>query len=493
VEKDNPNKNFSPQAAGNPGMGGIDARSQNNSSFEQPLHSLIASSIAAKPQQRITFAEYMDLALYHPQYGYYATGAVNIGSKGDFFTSPHLGKDFGELLAEQFAQMWHILGEPTPFTLMEMGAGQGLLAADILSYLHSSHPDCFAAVEYIIVEKAAGLISQQQQLLQKLPLPTTDSNMRSACSSASLSLPIRWCSLEEIPENSLTGCCFSNELVDALPVHQFVIEQGQLREIYVTTRRKGEADGEMGRWGDGEIGEQGRNSQTTNNQQPTTNNQQQTTNNIQFVEVTDIPSTPLLKEYFDLVGIDLFCGAYPDGYRSEVNLAALDWLNNVAKRLQRGFLLTIDYGYSAERYYLPARHQGTLQCYYRHRYHDDPYWCVGQQDITAHVNFTALERQGELCGLHQVGFTQQGMFLMALGLGERLAALSACGEVRGQAVATGQDLITIMQRRKVLHQLIEPMGLGGFGVLVQSKGLTKEEEKVALKGLTIPPMSTLNT
>ncbi len=447
---------------------------------DQPLYSIIASSIAATPQQRITFAEYMDLVLYHPQYGYYATGAVNIGSKGDFFTSPHLGKDFGELLAEQFAQMWEILGEPTPFTLMEMGAGQGLLAGDILSYLHSSHPDCFAAVEYIIVEKAAGLISQQQQLLQKLQLPTADNDLRSACSSASLSLPVRWCALEEIPENSLNGCCFSNELVDALPIHQFVIEQEQLREIYVTTRRKGQGDGEMGRWGDGEkhpILKQ----QTTNNKQPTTNN-------IQFVEVTDTPSTPRLKEYFDLVGIDLFSGAYPEGYRSEVNLAALDWLNNVAKRLQRGFLLTIDYGYSAERYYLPARHQGTLQCYYRHRHHDDPYWCVGQQDITAHVNFTALERQGELCGLQKMGFTQQGMFLMALGLGERLSELSAPGEVRGQAVATGKDLMTIMQRREVLHQLIDPMGLGGFGVLVQSQGLTEEEGKAALKGLTVPPM-----
>ncbi|NET55181.1 MAG: hypothetical protein F6K47_02965, partial [Symploca sp. SIO2E6] len=227
------------------------------------------------------------------------------------------------------------------------------------------------------------------------------------------------------------------------------------------------------------------NSQFPNNKQPTTNNQQPTTN--QFVEVTDIPSTPRLKEYFDLVGIDLFSGAYPDGYRSEVNLAALDWLNSVAKRLQRGFLLTIDYGYSAERYYLPARHQGTLQCYYHHRHHDDPYWLVGQQDITAHVNFTALERQGELCNLQKVGFTQQGMFLMALGLGERLAALSYPGEVPSQAVATGKDVKTIMQRREVLHQLINPMGLGGFGVLVQSKGLKEKERKVTLQGFTVPP------
>ena len=432
---------------------------QHSASPDNPtLRSLIASSIAAAPQQRITFAEYMDLVLYHPEQGYYATGAVNIGSEGDFFTSPHLGRDFGELLAEQFAQMWEILGHPTPFTLVEMGAGQGLLAADVLRYLHSSHPNCFNVLEYIIVEKAAGLIAQQKQLLQRLRLPTKDNSQ---------GLPLRWSSLEEIPENSIIGCCFCNELVDALPVHQFVIEEGQLREIYVTT------------------------SNTASDE-------------INFVEVTDTPSTPRLREYFDLVGIDLMSGAYADGYRSEVNLAALDWLSTVANRLRQAFLLTIDYGYPAGRYYLPSRYQGTLQCYYRHQHHDNPYLYIGHQDITAHVDFTALERQGELCGLRKVGFTQQGLFLMALGLGDRIAALSSTSDARSQAIAEAKDVMTIMRRRESLHQLMNPMGLGGFGVLVQSKGLTAEEEQqtsyggadapnvattsLTLKGLSVPPM-----
>jgi SAM-dependent MidA family methyltransferase len=403
------------------------------------LRSLIANKITAAPNQHITFAEYMDLVLYHPEQGYYATGAVNIGAGGDFFTSPYLGNDFGELLAEQFAEIWDILGRPKPFTLMEMGAGQGLLAADVLRYLYRQHPDCFDALEYIIVEKAAGLIAQQQQLLQKLRLPTKD-NARQ--------LPLRWSSLEEIPENSITGCCFSNELLDALPVHQFVLEEGQLREIYVTI----------------------------------------SSDEIEFVEVTDAPSTPRLSEYFDFLGIDLRSGAYPDGYRSEVNLVALDWLKTVANQLRRGFLLTIDYGYSAQRYYQPARHQGTLQCYYRHRHHDNAYLYIGHQDITAHVNFTALERQGDLCGLRKVGFTQQGLFLMALGLGDRIAALSSTDNARGQAIAKAQDVMTIMQRRETLHQLIDPMGLGGFGVLVQSKNLTAQEEQRSLKGFSVPPM-----
>jgi SAM-dependent MidA family methyltransferase len=226
---------------------------------DRPIRRLIANKIATAPQQRITFAEYMDLVLYHPEQGYYSTGAVNIGSEGDFFTSPHLGRDFGDLLAEQFAQMWDIMGRPKPFTLMEMGAGQGLVAADVLSYLHRKHPDCFAALDYIIVEKSAGLIAQQQQLLQRFRLPTKDTSQ---------SLPIRWCSLKEIPENSVTGCCFSNELVDALPVHQFVIEEGQLREIYVTTSNAAEDSVPLDAVASSEIN---------------------------FVEVTDTPSTPQLR------------------------------------------------------------------------------------------------------------------------------------------------------------------------------------------------------
>ncbi|NEO29466.1 MAG: class I SAM-dependent methyltransferase [Symploca sp. SIO3C6] len=443
-------------------------------SKDQPLQQIIYNQIAAAPQKRITFAEYMDLALYHPQQGYYATGAVNIGSEGDFFTSPHLGRDFGELLAQQFVQIWNILGKPTPFTLVEMGAGQGLLAADILSYLHRKQLDCFVAVEYIIIEKATGLIAQQQQLLQKLKLSEQNHHQQ---------LPVRWSSLEEIPENSITGCCFSNELVDALPVHQFVIEQRQLREIYVTTAeqlRVSTQHSEVSR--EKVIDVEFKSSLVEDIQNQLSN--QNRNDEIKFIEVADTASTPQLREYFDWLGIDLLSGNYSDGYRSEVNLAALEWLKNIANRLKRGFLLTIDYGYTAERYYLSARHQGTLQCYYHHRHHDDPYLYIGHQDITAHVNFTALERQGELCGLRKVGFTQQGLFLMALGLGKRLSDLSATGET----IAKGKDVLQIMQRRQALHQLIDPMGIGGFGVLVQSKGLNWEQRQIELQGLSVPPM-----
>ncbi|MBW4557471.1 MAG: class I SAM-dependent methyltransferase [Trichormus sp. ATA11-4-KO1] len=392
------------------------------------LCATIAEYIATSSQRRITFAEYMDMVLYHPEHGYYSSNTVKIGFQGsDFFTSPNLGADFGELLAEQFFQMWEILGRPVPFSLVEMGAGQGLLALHILNYHQLHHPDLFAALEYLIVEKSPALKQEQQQRLREFP--------------------VRWCNLEEIPTHAITGCFFSNELVDALPVHQFMLEAGELREIYVTTR--------------GDVGTGGNFSEPAS---------------VAFVEVIGEPSTPQLAKYFDLVGIDLTQSTYTDGYRSEINLAAFDWLSIVADRLQRGYVLTIDYGYPASRYYNPRRSPGTLQCYYHHRYHNDPYINIGKQDITAHVDFTALERWGERCGLKKVGFIQQGLFLMALGLGERIAAISQ------QELPLSQ----LLRRREALHQLIDPSELGGFGVLVQSKGLQQTEMSQPLKGLTVP-------
>ncbi|NJK48764.1 class I SAM-dependent methyltransferase [Candidatus Gracilibacteria bacterium] len=390
-------------------------------SNSQSLIDLIRDRIANSPKQQIAFAEYMNLVLYHPQYGYYSSGKVAIGAEGDFFTSSSLGSDFGELLAEQFIDIWQILKCPTPFNLVEMGAGTGLLASDILSYLQKNAPNLLATLEYIIVEQAEGLIERQQDLLKFW----IDNNVN-----------ISWKSWQDISEESLVGCLFSNELVDALPVHQIILANNQLKEIYIQYSQD------------------------------------------KFLEIIDEVSTPKLAEYFHLIDIDLSSKAYADGYRTEVNLLALDWLKTVAIKLKQGYLLTIDYGYNAQRYYNPQRDRGTLQCYYQHRRHNNPYINIGAQDITTHVDFTALERQGELCGLQKVGFTQQGLFLMALGLGDRLNDLSS-GKYNFQQ---------ILQRRDALHQLIDPAGLGGFGVLIQSKGLSQEENARSLKGLIQPSL-----
>jgi SAM-dependent MidA family methyltransferase len=394
-----------------------------------PLSALIQQQILATPDRRITFAAFMEQALYHPKLGYYSQRARAIGAGGDFFTSPHLGAEFGQMLAAQLVQMWVVLDRPRPYTLVEMGAGQGLLAKDILRWIQQHDPQCFDCVEYIIVEKAAGLVAEQQQQLG---------------AELAAGVPITWQTWSAItaarsPTNapvSIVGCCFSNELVDAFPVHQVVFVQGELQEVYVTVKGN------------------------------------------QFVEVLAPPSTPELAAYFAQLGGRPVGPDYPDPYRTEVNLAAIDWLRSVNAALSQGYVLTIDYGYPADRYYNRVRSQGTIQCYYQHSHHSDPYIHVGEQDITAHVNFTALIQTGVTIGLDPVRVTSQAMFLMSLGLGDRIAAL-------GRSDSTDpQEIIQRLRQRDALHQLVNPMGLGNFGVLIQSKGLTRSQSGITLKGLT---------
>ena len=382
----------------------------------QPLVKSICDRLAESPHQQLTFSEYMDLVLYHPQYGYYASGKTPIGATGDFFTSSSLGKDFGELLAIQFAEIWEILGKPEPFTILEMGAGTGAMAVDVLQFLEKYYIDLFAVTNYTIIELSDSLRERQQQELKSRSI-----NL----------LNLSWKSWDEIANNAIVGCLFSNELIDALPVHLVTASGNKLQEIYVTFSEN------------------------------------------RFTEIIGEISTSKITEYFELIDINFSSLAYPDGYRTEVNLSALNWLETVASKLKRGYLLTIDYGYSAAKYYHPQRYQGTLQCYYQHRRHHNPYINLGIQDITAHVNFTALDRGGEKLGLETLGFTQQGMFLMALGLGDRLSDLSS-GKY---------NLQQILQRRDSLHQLIDPSGLGGFGVLIQAKGLSNQEKARSLTGL----------
>lgn len=422
-----------------------------NTSDHSKLDKIIAKQIAETPQQRIAFAEFMDLALYHAQSGYYATRALNIGTRGDFFTAPHLASDFGELLAEQCVQLWQAMQCPTPFTLVEMGAGQGLLAADMLRHLRQNFSEFCQDLEYIIVERAVPLIAEQQRQLRSL---------------IEQGLKIRWQNWDEIPSDSIIGCCFSNELVDAFPVHQVVLKSGKWQEVYVAI--------------DDESVDLSQDSTQITATHPTPSDPKLSPSpKLRFREVLGPLSTPRLAEYLDQTGIDFSSPAYPDGYRTEVNLAALDWLSTIADRIHQGFLLTIDYGHTSDRYYHPTRHQGTLQCYYHHAHHSDPYQHVGDQDITAHVDFTALQRWGDRHQLTTLGFTQQGLFLLSLGLGDRIAALSQ------EPAPTPEAVHAILRRREALHQLVNPLGLGNFGVLIQSKGFTTPPP---VKGLTLPPL-----
>ena len=385
---------------------------QTNSSA---LYKIVSENIFASKQSRISFAEYQNIVLYNPDYGYYGSGTVDIGSKGDFFTSSSLGADFGNLLAIQLSEFWNKLGKPEDFSIVEMGAGNGNLAHDILSYWKSANHEILPNLNYIIIEKSLHLIRQQQERL-----------------SGFKNLNITWKDWSDIPDNSIVGCCFSNELFDAFPVHRITVKGDKIQEIYLTIK-----DG-----------------------------------NLQ--EIIDNPSTAKINDYFQLVGMELNNKHHPQNYRTEVNLAALDYLRTINCKLRQGYILTIDYGYPAQKYYHPQRSQGTLQCYYKHRRHDNPYLNLGYQDITTHIDFTAIENQGVKQGWSTIGFTKQAIWLMGLGLGDKLSKLS-----NGK-----YNVMEIIQKRESLHQLINPLGLGGFGVLIQGKLLNKEQ--LNLQSLDIP-------
>ena len=385
-------------------------------SNSQKLQEILQIQINRAQGQGITFAQYMATVLYEPNWGYYSSGMVGIGFQGDFVTSSVLSRDFGELLAIQLTEMWHHLGCPHPFQVVELGAGTGELARDILNFIDRSDEQAFIeALAYTIIERSPVLRQKQQELLKSL-----------------MHLSLTWQNLDDIPLNSIEGCIVSNELIDAFPVHLITKQDNQLQEVYLTFEDN------------------------------------------QFSEVVAELSTEKLAQYFELIGIDLLQPQYADGYRSEVNLQALAWLEAIASKMKRGYILTIDYGYTAEQYYRPSRNQGTLKCYYQHRHHHNPYVNLGYQDLTTHVDFTALQRQGELVNLQTIGFTQQGLFLMALGLGDRLQELSS-GKF---------GVAEIWKRRNALHQLIDPTGLGGFRVLVQGKNLTTAAQ--SLQGFKVP-------
>lgn len=383
-----------------------------------PLLAILQEKLQMSPQQQLTFAEFMELALYHPTAGYYSSGKVAIGAQGDFFTATSLGPDFGELLAEQLLQMKQILGR-SPFQVVEMGAGKGDLAQDILSYLEQRYPEDIKDIEYYIIEKSPALRQRQQEKL------ATFSQVK-----------IQWCDWSDLSENSLQGCFISNELLDAFPVHLVTIEAGKLKEIYIEYHTE--------------------------------------TQSLQ--ELSRPLSTPQISAYFERLNLDF--SQYPNGYRTEVNLGMLSWLEQLQTKLKAGYILTVDYGYPATKYYHPQRSRGTLQCYFQHRRHDNPYVNLGAQDLTAHVDFTSLQNYGESLGLVTLGLTQQGLFLMALGLGDRLNALSQ----------NPTDVMTLFRRRDALHQLIDPTRLGGFYVLLQGKNLSDRQLQIPLKGLTQPPM-----
>ncbi|MGA7855717.1 MAG: SAM-dependent methyltransferase [Candidatus Acidiferrales bacterium] len=360
-----------------------------------PLTGIIAERI--RSHGPMTFAEYMDACLYHPEFGYYTKPEQQ--QRRDYFTSVDAGPLFGKLLARQFHEMWTVLGRPAEFLLAEAGAGSGALAAQILDFVAHEFLQFYAALCYVAVERSArrrALVAQLQSLKGHLEA--------GKCEIAS-----------EIPAEIGCGCIFSNELFDAMPVHRVVCEGTELQELYVT-------------FGPNGLG-----------------------------ECTGPLSSGALREYFSDQAITL-----QDGQQAEANLQACQWIEDAGRKLQRGFVLTIDYGHEASELYDQRHMRGTLLAYQRHRAGEDFYRAPGEQDLTAHVNFTALDHWGKRAGLMRTGLTFQSAFLMALARHCDFAELQAEGMSESERT----------RARLLFKTLIYPEGMGEtFQVFVQRKNV----------------------
>jgi len=357
----------------------------------------------------IPFARFMERALYEPEIGYYTGPREKIGRQGDFYTSLDVHPVFGRLIGVQIAEMAAALPDG-PYTVVEMGAGKGLLAYDVLREIEGRFPDLFARLAYRVVEVSPAMVRRQKALLRDYADRITWHER-----------------LEDVPP--VPGAFVSNEMVDALPHHQVVMTREGLREVFVT-HAKG-----------------------------------------RFSEVLAAPSTPALAAYLERIGAKI-----AEGYRTEINLAALQWMKAVAGRLERGHVLTVDYGYPADVYYRQDRRAGTFLCHHEHKVSADPYARVGAQDMTAHVDFTSLARAGLEAGLKPLGLTDQSHFLVGLGVAERMEAVLD----RDGGDPERSDEFCAMRR------LMDPLGMGKtFKVLVQEKGV----ESPPLSGLRFAAFS----
>ncbi|HLF71397.1 MAG TPA: SAM-dependent methyltransferase [Dehalococcoidia bacterium] len=369
---------------------------------EAVLHDLIAARI--RTIGPIPFSEFMRLALYHPQRGYYVRHDPTL----DYQSSPNVHPVFGAMIARQLAAFWRALDRPERFDVFEAGAGSGRLAADVLQALRATEPQAYAATRYV-VQDATYSTAGGSNPVRGEPVEPRDpgddaasfDKLRTNGTETAADLP---------SEPSIEGVILSNELLDALPFDRVRVRDGRLHEL-----RVGIDDG-------------------------------------RFVDVEAEPR-PELIEHFEALG--LLPG---EGCEAEVILEASTWTQRAARALRRGYLLTLDYGYEAPDLYAPWRKRGTLLTFYRHTSGDDPYARVGNQDITASVDFTAVRRAGEAAGLRTLRFDTQTEYLASLGIGEVLAQRPAANQLEAYYAL----------RRSVL-ELTDPTGLGRIRVLIQGR------------------------
>ncbi len=357
-----------------------------------PLEELIRDRIARHGP--LTFRDFMALALYEPRHGYYAAASDRIGRQGDFYTASSVSSHFGRLLARQAQAAWQALAQPPDFTIAECGAGTGDLAADLLAALSDLAPDCFHCARYVICETSAAMRAAQASRL------------------AAFAAKVAWSELDALATAPITGLIFSNELVDALPVHLLARRGGRRREGLVTLSRD------------------------------------------RLELAWEAPTRPrAFADYLAKGELKL-----AEGEQCEIALDAVSWLAKAAAALGRGYLVTIDYGDTGA--YLSGRPTGTFRSFARHRVSEDVFANIGRQDITADANFSALINYGATYGLRALQLARQADYLIQLGLLDLLQETTLAGETPEAVKA-----------RLALKRFLVPGGFGDrFKVLIQSKG-----------------------
>jgi SAM-dependent MidA family methyltransferase len=342
----------------------------------------------------IPFSRFMEMALYEPGYGYYSAGLHKFGESGDFITAPEIGPLFATCLARQLAEVGQQLGS---YDILEVGAGSGRLAADLLRDLDPAE----APGRYRILERSADLRQVQHQHIAAEAPAWVDR--------------IEW--LDRPPADQWQGLIIANEVIDALAVERFQWAAGEIQQLCIA-----ECEGKL--------------------------------------EWTQRPAPNELSAAVQHVAADIgpgFLQGLNGGYRSEINLHLPAWLAALSGSLSKGLALFIDYGYPRREYYLPERRDGTLMCHYRHRAHDDVFFWPGLQDITAWVDFTALAEAADQCSLEVEGYSSQAMFLLACGLDRVLQEKMADSPDGGVDL---QDEVRQLTLPGMMGEKFQVMGLG---------------------------------
>lgn len=389
---------------------------------------------------RITFARFMELALYHPERGYYLSPERRPGRGGDFLTAPEASPLFGLTLARQLAECWDRLGRPERWTVREYGAGVGGLAYDVIAGLSTEAPAARAGLDYRLVEPNRHRLEEALEAMAEVGLGEVVRAEAAPAPDSADGLP------------PIVGVVLANEVADAFPVHRLIARGGRFREGYVVWRKEGD---------EGAAKRGGRASEARGGW---------------FAEEEGEPSAGELGgPLWERLAAERV--VLRDGDRVDVSPAAADWFAGAARGLGRGYAIVVDYGYPAAELYRDHRLEGTLRAYAGHTVTDDPFRRVGRQDLTAHVDFTALERAGIAEGLVPAGLTTQGAFLAGLGLGDFLVALQR------DPATTPADYYAA---QAAALRLIDPGGLGRFRVLLMARDAPITPP---LRGLTVPPPS----